>query len=113
MKIFAKCSFFLVLEVACGEHGTHGLADAVELQEGCSMSEAEVAAPSSAFKYERQPCFEDSTVKFDGIQIITDLPKSSVGEDRGGRQSSLLTQFLLLYVRNVHILSRDYVSTQT
>jgi hypothetical protein len=99
--------------VASGEHGSHVLADAVELQESRRVSEAEVASPSTALVHEKRPsvCFEDTTVKFDGIQIITDLPKNgSSGEERGGRSSSLLTQFLLLYVRNVHILTRDYVS---
>jgi hypothetical protein len=111
--IFNGASIFVltVLEVASGEHGSHVLADAVELQESRRVSEAEVASPSTAFVHEKRPsvCFEDTTVKFDGIQIITDLPKGS-GEERGGRSSSLLTQFLLLYVRNVHILTRNYVS---
>jgi hypothetical protein len=106
---------FLVLEVASGEHGSHVLADAVELQESRRVSEAEVASPSTAFVHEKRPsvCFEDTTVKFDGIQIITDLPNKGSGEERGGRSSSLLTQFLLLYVRSVHILTRNYVSAPT
>lgn len=102
-----------MLEVASGDHGSHVLADAVELQESRRVSEAEMASPSTAEVHEQRPsvCYEDTTVKFDGFQIITDLPKSgSHSEERGGRSSSLLMQFLLLYVRNVHILTRDYVS---
>ncbi|XP_059477911.1 ATP-binding cassette sub-family G member 1-like [Neocloeon triangulifer] len=89
-----------LLEVACGEHGHHGLADEID-----RLGTPVVAVPETSSGSSRP--FEDSPAKLDNIQIISNLPKITFEERGSGKQSSLFKQFLLLYVRNVHILSRD------
>ncbi|XP_065339901.1 ATP-binding cassette sub-family G member 1-like [Cloeon dipterum] len=83
-----------LLEIACGEHGSHGLAEAIKRH-----GSVDVAIAESSNSAER--------ALDENIQIISNLPKNSI-EDKGGQQSSHFMQFLLLYLRNLHILSRDF-----
>lgn len=103
-----------MLEVACGEHGEHGLADAVSRQESPDNTPDNTMRlhelPASADKPHEQPVNQER-LQVTG-EITETLPERIYVEDEeiGGKQSSLFKQFLLLYVRNLHILRRDYVS---
>lgn len=89
------------MEVACGEHGDHGLADFVSRQVSPVHSPVRAASlenhDSILTVHGEMPSFEIESVYVDDDQI-------------GGSQAPLFIQFLLLYVRNLHVLKRDYVS---
>ncbi|KAF4518789.1 hypothetical protein B566_EDAN005410 [Ephemera danica] len=87
-----------LLEVASGQHGEHGLAEAAEQQQPV-QAELPVTA-SITLKRMQSPG-----------EIPAAVPEVRVNNEvtvSGGRRCSPFKQFWLLYVRNLHILRRDF-----
>jgi hypothetical protein len=84
------------LEVASGEHGEHGLAEAVDRQLPLKYDKPVEAVTSPE---EQVPVATDSIPQ---VVISKEVPE--------GRRCSPFKQFLLLYLRNLQILRRDFVS---